>query len=678
MKPFREKSFLAKFFFIELVLICSLVLSLAVSVYMKATAPIPHYHLRSYKNLFANYRILRYFLYLPESVFTPVEEPTELFSHPLSAYIMTLKEVESLFKEKKYLQANRLLSESVLPHEFLKKKKNKLHLQILYFLQQYRQFLELYDAYPITDNLQIQLLRLNCLVKTNAEDKAFSLFKEMFLKNSLKPFKDTVSRITLNRFLQKLEYDDWFKKFSYLAQRNYYSEFLREKDYIKAPQLHHLFYAEFYYKQKKYTAVQQRLATVNSPKLLNHKKKLLLKIAIRRKEYQDLYKKLDELKNDDVLYAEVLFDAGGILLVHGELDLASTLFSRYTTFIERNRRTMKKDSDYWKALWLSAWIHYRKKEYDAAVRYFEKGTQSDNDSYRAANLYWLNHMRDTEPIQLEKYPFSYYYTKTRDIDDSFHQESLQDFISLIDGKQGPLFLSMIYDLKALLANGLIEESFDFIAWARQEHGLSRPEKNILKLIESIIYYRKGDFYHAFVSFRKNFECYSCLRLPKFLGKIYSPIKYADLVESHSTEQQLDSNLVFALIREESFFRPNIISPARANGLMQLLYGTAREIAARQGKKISRWDLYNPLVNIQLGTQYLRRLLDKYDGKLHLALAAYNAGDHRVDAWLDSFGEVPEDEFIELIPFTETRTYVKNILRNYYYYRFYYGDKKNAH
>jgi soluble lytic murein transglycosylase len=107
--------------------------------------------------------------------------------------------------------------------------------------------------------------------------------------------------------------------------------------------------------------------------------------------------------------------------------------------------------------------------------------------------------------------------------------------------------------------------------------------------------------------------------------------------------------------------------------MQLLYGTAREVAARQGMRIKRWDLYNPPINIRLGTDYLKRLLDKYDGKLHLALAAYNAGAHRVDAWLNSFGEVPDDEFIELIPFTETRSYVKNILRNYYYYRFYYGD-----
>jgi hypothetical protein len=652
-----------------------LLFSFAIFAYIKETNPTPVTpgNMRSYRCLFDNYKVLHYFLGIPESTFSPADEENDQFDHPLSADIMKLRNVESLLKDKKYRQANRLLTGAAQTHEFLEKKKKKLYLQTLYFLQQYRGFLKQYDAYPIEDNLQIQLLRLNCLVKTNAEEKAFLLFKKLFLENNLKPFKDFISSRTLNRFLQKLEYDDWFKKFTYLARRNYYSEFLREKNYIRAPQMHHLFYAEFYYKRRRYTAVQQRLANVKSPKLLNHKKKLLLKIEIRRQNYEDIFKKLDELKNDGALYAEVMFDAAGILLVHRELDLSSALFTGYIDFVEKNRQLVKKDSNYWKALWLSAWIHYRKKEYDIAGMYFEKGTHSDNDSYKMANIYWLNRMRKTVPTQLEYYPFSYYYTKTKNPTETGRQKSLKEFISLMDGKQGPLFRRFIDDLKSLLSNGLIEESFDFIGWAKQEQALSQSEKNTLKLIESILYFRKGDFYHAFVSFRKNFDCYACLRLPLFLGKIYSPIRYRDLVESYSKQHRLDSNLVFALIRQESFFRPDIVSPARANGLMQLLYGTAREIAARQGMRIKRWDLYTPSVNIRLGTDHLKRLLDKYDGKLHLALAAYNAGGHRVDAWLKSFGEVPDDEFIELIPFTETRSYVKNILRNYYYYRFYYGD-----
>ena len=109
--------------------------------------------------------------------------------------------------------------------------------------------------------------------------------------------------------------------------------------------------------------------------------------------------------------------------------------------------------------------------------------------------------------------------------------------------------------------------------------------------------------------------------------------------------------------------------------MQLLHGTAREIANGSDLKVKARDLYDPEINIRLGLQYLKTMLDRYDGRLYLALAAYNAGPHRVDRWLQDFPDAGEEEFIEMIPFTETRTYVKNILRNYFFYRYYYSTEK---
>jgi soluble lytic murein transglycosylase len=193
------------------------------------------------------------------------------------------------------------------------------------------------------------------------------------------------------------------------------------------------------------------------------------------------------------------------------------------------------------------------------------------------------------------------------------------------------------------------------------------------LIESILYLRQGNYAMAFISFRDNFQCYRCVRLPRFLSQIVLPVKYTELIDQYCQEYKLDRELVFALIREESFFRPDAVSPANANGLMQLLLETARQVAYSHRMKVFRRDLFDPEINIRLGTEYLRNLLDKYNGKLPLALAAYNAGWERVDEWMNRFGTVKDDEFIEMIPFTETRNYVKNILRNYFYYRFYYGQ-----
>jgi len=110
--------------------------------------------------------------------------------------------------------------------------------------------------------------------------------------------------------------------------------------------------------------------------------------------------------------------------------------------------------------------------------------------------------------------------------------------------------------------------------------------------------------------------------------------------------------------------------------MQMLPSTYAHLSGKRLTSRLRWELVQPENNIRWGTRYLRQLLNKYDNRAYLALAAYNAGDHRVDRWLRQFGAVPEEQFIEMIPFTETRNYVKNILRNRFFYAFYHTDAFN--
>ncbi len=334
MKLFKKKTFLRKVFFTELILIFSLVSSFVISAYIKEiiaggtdTFPLP----RLYRYLFDNYSILRYFLNLPDSVFlsNKEKEMEPEINHQLTTDILKMKTIESLLKEKKYHQVSYLLETLKQPHGFLKEKIAKLSLKVLYFQQKYQEFIKQYNAALIKDKdiLEIQLMRINCLVRTKENEKALNLFKELFLKNRLKPFKDSISTGTLNGFLQKLEYDDWFKKFKYLVQKNYFSEFLVERRYIEAPELHHLFYAEFYYKQKRYSDAQRHLSYINSPKLLKHKEKLLLKIELRQKNYNVFFTKLNGLKDERDIYTEVLLDSASILLIHRDLDLSLALFS---------------------------------------------------------------------------------------------------------------------------------------------------------------------------------------------------------------------------------------------------------------------------------------------------------------------------------------------------------------
>ena len=127
---------------------------------------------------------------------------------------------------------------------------------------------------------------------------------------------------------------------------------------------------------------------------------------------------------------------------------------------------------------------------------------------------------------------------------------------------------------------------------------------------------------------------------------------------------LDPYLVASLIRQESEFNPGAVSHANAYGLMQLLPNVGKsEAKAAHIKHFSTEQLLAPNVNIQLGSHYFKAMVTQYNGQVEYALAAYNAGSNRVDEWLQSghYRDVPE--FVESIPFTETREYVQAIVRN---------------
>jgi soluble lytic murein transglycosylase len=157
-----------------------------------------------------------------------------------------------------------------------------------------------------------------------------------------------------------------------------------------------------------------------------------------------------------------------------------------------------------------------------------------------------------------------------------------------------------------------------------------------------------------------------------------PLPYREAVETESREHTLDPYLVAALIRQESEFDPKAISPAMAYGLMQLLPSTAAEISRRAGvTEFTQDRLFEPDVNVRLGTYQLRSLINSFGGKIEPALAAYNSGKRRVNDWLSWYTYREPAEFVETIPITETRSYVQIIIRNADMYRRLYDNGKGA-
>jgi soluble lytic murein transglycosylase len=152
-----------------------------------------------------------------------------------------------------------------------------------------------------------------------------------------------------------------------------------------------------------------------------------------------------------------------------------------------------------------------------------------------------------------------------------------------------------------------------------------------------------------------------------------PLPYKDEVFVNARERGLDPWDVAALIRQESEFNPGARSRANAYGLMQLRPATGRMLGKHEGMRaVPTSLLLNPGVSIKLGTEYLRQQLASWDGDLFRTLAAYNAGPGRVHQWLMSSNYREPAEFVESIPFTETREYVQAVLRNADIYRELYG------
>ena len=142
-----------------------------------------------------------------------------------------------------------------------------------------------------------------------------------------------------------------------------------------------------------------------------------------------------------------------------------------------------------------------------------------------------------------------------------------------------------------------------------------------------------------------------------------PVLHREPFETQSERQRLPVQLMLALARQESAFRAEALSPAGARGLMQLMPATAHEVARKHTIPFrSESQLFDPKLNIALGTSYYRDMLDRFQDNRILATAAYNAGPGRVKGWLNaSDGRLPFDAWIEAIPFVETRNYVQNVL-----------------
>ena len=219
-------------------------------------------------------------------------------------------------------------------------------------------------------------------------------------------------------------------------------------------------------------------------------------------------------------------------------------------------------------------------------------------------------------------------------------------------------------------------------WALEElNEAASPSPNSPKVNLAIaqVYRSQDDNVRALNALRKSFPDYSQMKpeeMTRAEWDVFYPLAHWDIIVQESRTRNLDPFQVAGLIRQETIFTTRAKSHANAYGLMQVLVPTARLTAQKYGvnRAITAEALYEPRLNIQLGTSYLRDQIDKF-GRIEYVAAAYNAGPHRAAQWLTSL-PADIDEWAEAVPFRETRGYIQGVVRNrLQYQRLYDADGK---
>ncbi|HEY7708717.1 MAG TPA: transglycosylase SLT domain-containing protein [Candidatus Entotheonella sp.] len=402
--------------------------------------------------------------------------------------------------------------------------------------------------------------------------------------------------------------------------------------------------------------------------------------------------------HDAVWTPKALLRFARILEDRNELDEASRLYHQVA---ER----FPEHDDAIFSFWQTAWLQYRLGRYNLAASIWRLFIERfPHHAWRPQVLYWLGRVaqhRDYPSNALAlyqrvamDYPFHYYSLRAR--------EQLQQLsvppppITVPNGdtnwpwEDGPLVL-----LPSSATRQITPEQFHLIRVQEFQHLQMRrkAQAEIDALAALLPRSPASDYFlaklfaqtdHHLAAFRRLNQIISTLTpmqirdLPREFWTLLYPKTFWDHITPQATRHGLSPYLVLSLIRQESAFNPRALSHAGARGLMQLIPSTAR-IVARQtwGRRFNLHMLFEPQANIQLGTHYFSHQLQQFDHNPVFALAAYNAGPHRVEEWRQRWPDLPMDEFIEQIPFTETRLYVKLTLRNLLIYEYLYHPVPDA-
>jgi peptidoglycan lytic transglycosylase len=334
------------------------------------------------------------------------------------------------------------------------------------------------------------------------------------------------------------------------------------------------------------------------------------------------------------------------------------------------------------ALWLVGNDYYKKREYQKAYDQFSRALKLPPEKISDRLLFWIAKCADkigekekaiaAYKQTIARFNHSYYAYRARE-ELNIKANAVPVVSTKIDKIDGdsPETISHEQKYKELLALGLGDEAAEEADFLIEK--VPTNKKDTAQMAKYHAYIMKGKFNKPiwFAEKKINEATYSgnLSEIDPRLWRFSYPRGFWKYVEKYSKEFNLDPYLTYAVIREESRFNSRALSHAWAHGLMQIIPSTGRRICNALDIRYSRWKMYNPRVNIRMGAYYLSRLIKRFDGNVSCALAGYNGGPVRVKRWMKKQkGKFDIDEFVEDIPFRETRNYVKKVMKSYYGYK----------
>ena len=377
---------------------------------------------------------------------------------------------------------------------------------------------------------------------------------------------------------------------------------------------------------------------------------------------------------------EALYSGGNMYLLKHDSKQATY---HYTMLVEMFPNSVYAPSAHWRA----AWMNYRLRNYPEAARLMDEQIQRYSGGIEAPSaIYWRARMYEDQERNFSQ-AVNYYRVLAVSYCDYYYALLARQRLAVLGSQPvvapaavlsavrpapvpdltGELPEDDIHLIKArLLANAALNE---YIA---PEIQASPTSSQWGALAQAEIYVSYGEYTRALQSMKHSGLSFFAMpmdQVPTVYWNLLFPQPYWSDLVANSQRNGLDPYLVASLIRQESEFNASVVSHANAWGLMQLLPSVGKAAARRQGVKgFTTTQLLNPAINLQLGTFNLKQVMDRFGGQVEYALAAYNAGDVPVRQWMSSgdYKDIPE--FVESIPYTETREYVQAILRNREMYR----------